>query len=74
MIFLALIRWMPQQRRYAFTYPGLIVFALVATLIAGCGGGGGGGGGGGNTVNLSAAYPGDTKYSSSSGSTPVHVN
>lgn len=73
-IFLVLIRWMPQQRRYVFAYPGLIVFALVATLIAGCGGGGGGGGGDGNTMNISAAYPGDTNYSSSNGSIPVHVN
>ena len=73
-IFLGLIRWMPQHRRHAYAYAGLIVFALLATAIAGCGGGGGSSGGGGKTVTLNASYPGDTNYSSSTGSTSIHVN
>ncbi len=75
-IFLALVRWMPENRRRAYAHAGLVVFALLAGVIAGCGGGssGGGGGGGGKTVTINASYPGDTNYSSSSGSTSIHVN
>ncbi len=73
-IFLGLVRWMPQHRRRAYAYAGLVAFALLATVIVGCGGGGGGGGGGGKTVTINAAYPGDTNYSSSTGSTSIHVN
>ncbi len=73
-IFLALIRWMPQHRRRAYAYAGLIVLALLATAIVGCGGGGGSSGGGGRTVTLNASYPGDTNYSSSSGSTSITVH
>ena len=73
-IFLGLIRWMPQQRRRAYAYAGLIVFALLATAIVGCGGGGSSSGGGGRTVTINATYPGDTNYSSSTGSTSIHIN
>ncbi len=74
-IFLGLLRWMPQHRRRAYAYAGLVAFALLATAIVGCGGGGGGSStGGGKTVTINAAYPGDTDYSSSTGSTSIHVN
>ncbi len=72
-LFLALVRWMPENRRRAYAYAGLVTFALLATVIAGCGGGGGGGGGGGKTVTINAAYPGDANYSSSKGSTTITV-
>jgi Pro-kumamolisin, activation domain len=72
-IFLALIRWMPENRRRAYSYAGLLAFAILATVIAGCGGGGGGSSGGSKTVNINAAYPGDVNYTSSSGSTTITV-
>lgn len=72
-IFLGLVHWMPQHRRRAYAYAGLVAFALLATAIVGCGGGGGGGGGG-KTVTINATYPGDTNYTNSTGSTSIHVN
>jgi hypothetical protein len=71
-IFLALVRWMPQNRRRAYACAGLVAFALLATVIAGCGGGGGGGGGT-TTVTIKAAYPGDVNYGSSTGTTTITV-
>jgi hypothetical protein len=71
-IFLALIRWMPEDRRRAYSYAGLLVFAVLATVIAGCGGGGGSTGGS-KTVTINAAYPGDVNYTSSSGTTTITV-
>ena len=38
--YLALLRWMPASRKRAYAYAGLVVFALMAVAIAGCGGGG----------------------------------
>lgn len=66
-------KWMPQPRRRAYAYAGLLAFALLAAGIAGCGGGGGGGGGGGSTRTITASYPGDTNYTSSSGTVPITV-
>jgi subtilase family serine protease len=71
-LFLALSRWMPANRRRAYAYASLVAFALLATAIVGCGGGGGGGGGTKN-VTINVAYPGDVNYSSSSGSVTVTV-
>jgi hypothetical protein len=67
-------KWMPEKRRRAYAYAGLVAFALLAVGIAGCGGGGGGGGtNGGKTVTINASYPGDTNYSGSTGSTTITV-
>jgi hypothetical protein len=71
--YLALLRWMPPNRKRAYAYAGLVVFALMAVAIAGCGGGGGAGGGGGKTVTINASYPGDANYNSSTGSTNIVV-
>ena len=65
-------KWMPQPRRRAYGYAGLLAFALLAVGIAGCGGGGGGNSGG-TTRTITAAYPGDTNYSSSNATTQVLV-
>jgi Pro-kumamolisin, activation domain len=70
-LFLALARWMPENRRRAYAYTGLLVFALLAGVIAGCGGGGGSGGS--KTVTINAAYPGDVNYTSSTGTTTITV-
>jgi subtilase family serine protease len=70
LLFAAGWRWIPQNRRRAYVYAGLLAFALMAVGIAGCGGGGGGGGGG-TTLKIGASYAGDTNYGSSSGSTTV---
>jgi len=68
-------RWMPERRRRAYAYAGLVAFVLLTAGIAGCGGsgGGGGGGGGGHTDTFSANYPGDTNYTSSSASGQITV-
>jgi hypothetical protein len=71
--YLALLRWMPPNRKRAYAYAGLGVFVLMAVAIAGCGGGGGGGGGGGKSVTINASYPGDANYNSSTGSTNIVV-
>jgi hypothetical protein len=71
--YLALLRWMPPNRKRAYAHAGLVVFALMAVAIAGCGGGGGGGGGGGKTVTINASYPGDANYNSSTGLTNIVV-
>jgi len=73
LLFFALgLRWIPQTRKRAYTYAGLLVIALLVGVVAGCGGGGGGGGGG-STRNIGAAYGGDTNYTSSSGSTQIEI-
>jgi subtilase family serine protease len=60
-------RWMPEKRRRAYAYAGLLVIAvLTAGLVAGCGGGGGGNS---NTLNVKATYAGDTNYAASTSST-----
>ena len=68
--FLLGLRWMPEKRRRAYACAGLLVFALLAVGIAGCGGGSGGG----KTVTIKASYSGDTNYTSSSGSGTINVN
>jgi len=74
LLFFALgLRWIPQTRKRAYTYAGLLVIALLVGAVVGCGGGGGGGGGGGSTRNIGAAYAGDTNYTSSSGSTQIEI-
>ena len=70
-LFLALVRFMPENRRRAYSYAALVAFALLAGVVAGCGGGGGGGGT--KNVTVTGAYPGDTNYMSSSGSTSVTI-
>jgi subtilase family serine protease len=71
-LFLALARWMPADRRRAYAYASLVAFALLASAIVGCGGGGGSSGGTTN-VTINVAYPGDVNYSSSSGSVTVTI-
>jgi hypothetical protein len=66
-------RWMPEGRRRAYAYAGLVAFALLVVGIAGCGGGSSSGGGGGTTRTITASYPGDTNYSSSSGTVQITV-
>jgi pro-kumamolisin-like protein len=73
LLFFALgMRWIPQTRRRAYAYIGLLVIALLVGVVAGCGGGGGGGGGG-STRTIGAAYSGDANYKSSSGSTTIQI-
>ncbi len=67
------MRWIPQTRRRAYAYLGLIAIALMVGVVAGCGGGSGGGGGGGGTRTITAAYAGDTNYTKSSGTTTITV-
>jgi hypothetical protein len=64
-------KWMPQPRRRAYAYAGLVAFALLAAGIAGCGGGGGGTTG--VTRTITATYPGDVNYKSSNGKVQVTV-
>ena len=64
-------KWMPQPRRRAYAYAGLVAFALLAAGIAGCGGGGGGSTG--VTRTITATYPGDVNYKSSNGKVQVKV-
>jgi hypothetical protein len=64
-------RWMPDNRRRAYAYAGLLAFALLAVGIAGCGSSSGGGGG--RTVTIDASYAGDTNYTASSGTTTITV-
>ncbi|MGC0777025.1 MAG: hypothetical protein WCD68_07440, partial [Candidatus Acidiferrum sp.] len=67
-------RWMPEGQRRAYAYAGLVAFVLLVVGIAGCGGGSTSTGGGGTTRTINASYPGDTNYSSSSGSVQITVN
>jgi hypothetical protein len=71
---------MPRARRRGFAYAGLVVFALAATGIAGCGGGSGGSKTTpttptpqSKTVTITAKFPGDSRYTASSGTTTVSV-
>jgi subtilase family serine protease len=67
------MRWIPQTRRRAYAYAGLIAIVLMVGIVAvGCGGGGGGGGGG-STRTITASYPGDTNYTKSSGTTSIQI-
>jgi len=73
-LFLGMIRWMPENRRRSYAYAALIAFALLASVVAGCGGGSGGGGNSGTkTVTITGTYPGDTNYVNSSGTTTIQV-
>jgi hypothetical protein len=58
------LRWIPQTRRRAYTYAGLLAIALLVGVVAGCGGGGSGSTGSG-TRTIGASYPGDTNYTTS---------
>jgi hypothetical protein len=71
--YLALLRWMPENRKRAYAYAGLLVFALMAVGIAGCGGGGGSSTPAGKTVTINASYASDANYTSSTGATQVVV-
>ncbi len=70
---LALLRWMPEDRKRAYAYAGLVLFVFLVVGIAGCGGGSNSGGGGGKTVTINASYAGDTNYTPSTGSTQITV-
>jgi hypothetical protein len=72
LLFFALgLRWVPQTRKRAYTYAGLLAIALLVGVVAGCGGGGGSSTGG--TRNIGASYPGDTNYTSTSASGQIVV-
>jgi len=62
---LALQRRMPTNKRLRYAAAGLVLFACIATGIAGCGGGSSGGGGGVSTRSITATYSGDANYSTS---------
>ncbi|HKF41201.1 MAG TPA: Ig-like domain-containing protein, partial [Candidatus Acidoferrum sp.] len=62
LLFVFGLRRVPEARRRAYTYAGLLVIALLVGVVAGCGGGGGGGG---STRNITASYPGDANYKAS---------
>jgi len=58
----------PLQRkrtRLGYAAAGLLLFAWLATGIAGCSGSKSGGGGGGHMDSITAVYSGDANYSSS---------
>jgi hypothetical protein len=71
----ALLLWNIQQaRRRGYAYAGLVVFALAAAGIAGCGGGGGSSKTPqGKTLTITAKFSGDSNYTASSGTTTVSV-
>ncbi len=62
-------RWMPENRRRAYAYAGLLAFALLAAGLAGCGGGGSSS----HTVTISATYAGDTNYAAPSSTTTATI-
>jgi hypothetical protein len=65
---------MPRARRLRYVYGGLVVFALAAAGIAGCGGGGGSSKTPqGKTLTITARFSGDSNYTASSGTTTVSV-
>jgi len=64
---------MPSRRRRGYAYAGLVLFALTAAGIAGCGGGGGSSTPPAKTVTITAKFVGDTNYTASSGTTTVSV-
>jgi hypothetical protein len=74
LLFVLGLRWIPQTRRRAYAYAGLVAIALLVGVVAGCGGGsgGGGGGGGGSTRTIGASYSGDTNYQKST-ATPIVI-
>ncbi|MGB9422338.1 MAG: protease pro-enzyme activation domain-containing protein [Candidatus Acidiferrum sp.] len=72
LLFLLGLRFIPQIRRRAYGFAGLLVVALLVGVIAGCGGGGGGGGGG-TTRTIGAAYSGDANYGKSSATTTIVI-
>ncbi len=63
---------MPSSRRRGYGYAGLVLFALTAAGIAGCGGGKSGPPPP-RTVTITAKFVGDTNYTPSSGTTTVTV-
>jgi subtilase family serine protease len=65
------LRWIPETRRRAYTFAGLLVIALLVGVIAGCGGGSSSGGG--STRTITATYSGDANYTTSTGSTTIQV-
>lgn len=72
LLFALALRWIPQSRRRAYAYAGLVAIALMVGLVAaGCGGGSSSSSGG--TRTITASYPGDTNYKSSSGTTTIQI-
>jgi hypothetical protein len=65
------LRWIPETRRRAYTYAGLLAIALLVGVIAGCGGGGGNNNG--TTRTIGATYSGDTNYTTSVGTTTIQI-
>jgi hypothetical protein len=62
---------MPRARRRGYAYAGLVVFALAAAGIAGCGGSKSTPQN--KTVTVTAKFVGDSNYTASSGTTTVTV-
>jgi hypothetical protein len=73
LLFALALRFIPQSRRRAYAYAGLVAIALMVGIVAAGCGGGGGSSGGGSTRTITAAYPGDTNYTKSSGTTTIQV-
>jgi len=73
LLFVLGMRLVPQTRRRAYTYAGLLVIALLVGVVAGCGGGGSGSNTGSGTRTIAASYPGDTNYTSSNASGQIVV-
>jgi hypothetical protein len=73
LLFALALRFIPQRRRRAYAYAGLVAIALMVGIVAAGCGGGGGSSGGGSTRTITAAYPGDTNYTKSSGTTTIQV-
>jgi hypothetical protein len=61
-LFLLSLKRLQAQKRYGYAFAGLLFFACVAAVIAGCGGGSGGGP---HTDSITAVYSGDTNYTTS---------
>jgi hypothetical protein len=64
------LRWIPETRRRAYTFAGLLVIALLVSVIAGCGGGSSSGGGSARIIG--ATYSGDANYATSA-ATPITI-
>lgn len=71
LLFAVGLQWIPETRRRAYTYAGLLAIALLVGVIAGCGGGGGNNNG--TTRTIGATYSGDTNYTTSVGTTTIQI-
>jgi len=61
-MFLLSLKRLPVAKRYGYASAGLLLFAFLASVIAGCGGGSSSSG---HTDTITAVYSGDTNYATS---------